>query len=150
MDGFSQGYCYSFESPKVYDKLLFAPDAPERQAIQILNPLGEDFSIMRTVSVHGLLTSLGTNYNHRNKSVKLYELGNVYLPKSLPLTELPDEKKKTHTGYVRCRRFFHYERYDRKLLRESRYEEKTGVLTPKAGVPYLHAGGSGERSSMMV
>ena len=89
IDGFSQGYCYSFESPKVFDKLLYAPDAPERQAIQILNPLGEDFSIMRTVSVNGLLVSLGNNYNHRNKSVKLYELGNVYLPKSLPLTELP-------------------------------------------------------------
>ncbi len=90
--GFSQGMCYSFESPKVFDKLRIAADAPERNAIEIRNPLGEDFSIMRTVSVNGMLTSLSTNYNRRNKNVKLYELGNIYIPKALPLTELPDEK----------------------------------------------------------
>ena len=139
MDGFSQGYCYSFESPKVYDKLLFAPDAPERQAIQILNPLGEDFSIMRTVSVHGLLTSLGTNYNHRNKSVKLYELGNVYLPKSLPLTELPDERKKLTLGMYDAGDFF-----TMKGTIENFFErvgmKKKPEYDPKAGVPYLHPG----------
>ena len=139
MDGFSQGYCYSFESPKVFDKLLFAPDAPERQAIQILNPLGEDFSIMRTVSVHGLLTSLGTNYNHRNKSVKLYELGNVYLPKSLPLTELPDERKKLTLGMYDAGDFF-----TMKGTIENFFErvgmKKKPEYDPKAGVPYLHPG----------
>ncbi len=139
MDGFSQGYCYSFESPKVYDKLLFAPDAPERQAIQILNPLGEDFSIMRTVSVHGLLTSLGTNYNHRNKSVKLYELGNVYLPKSLPLTELPDERKKLTLGMYDAGDFF-----TMKGTIENFFErvgmKKKPEYDSKAGVPYLHPG----------
>ena len=139
MDGFSQGYCYSFESPKVYDKLLFAPDAPERKAIQILNPLGEDFSIMRTVSVHGLLTSLGTNYNHRNKSVKLYELGNVYLPKSLPLTELPDERKKLTLGMYDAGDFF-----TMKGTIENFFErvgmKKKPEYDPKAGVPYLHPG----------
>ncbi len=139
MDGFSQGYCYSFESPKVYDKLLFAPDAPERQAIQILNPLGEDFSIMRTVSVHGLLTSLGTNYNHRNKSVKLYELGNVYLPKSLPLTELPDERKKLTLGMYDAGDFF-----TMKGTIENFFErvgmKKKPEYDPHAGVPYLHPG----------
>ena len=139
MDGFSQGYCYSFESPKVYDKLLFAPDATERQAIQILNPLGEDFSIMRTVSVHGLLTSLGTNYNHRNKSVKLYELGNVYLPKSLPLTELPDERKKLTLGMYDAGDFF-----TMKGTIENFFErvgmKKKPEYDPKVGVPYLHPG----------
>ena len=90
--GFSQGMCYSFESPKVFDKLRIAADAPERNAIEIRNPLGEDFSIMRTVSINGMLTSLSTNYNRRNKNVKLYELGNIYIPKALPLTELPVEK----------------------------------------------------------
>src|SRR5699024_9964128 len=48
--GFSQGYCYSFESPKVFDKLLLDPEDTLRNAITILNPLGEDFSIMRTIS----------------------------------------------------------------------------------------------------
>ncbi len=90
--GFSQGMCYSFESPKVFDRLLLDQDDPARAAIGIANPLGEDFSVMRTLSLHGMLTSLATNYNRRNKNVRLYELGNIYVPKALPLTELPDER----------------------------------------------------------
>ena len=96
--GFSQGYCYSFESPKVYDKLLLDSDDVLRNAIVISNPLGEDFSIMRTISLNGMLTSIATNYNRRNKSVRLYELGNVYLPKALPLKELPDERMQFTLG----------------------------------------------------
>ena len=91
-NGFSGGMTYSFESPKVFDKLLLPEDAKERQAIVISNPLGEDFSIMRTVSLNGMLTSLATNYHRRNKTARLYELGNIYIPKALPLTELPEEK----------------------------------------------------------
>ena len=90
--GFSQAYCYSFESPKVFDKLLVPEGDALRNAITIMNPLGEDFSIMRTTSLNGMLTSLATNYKRRNKDVKLYEIANVYLPKALPLTELPDER----------------------------------------------------------
>ena len=90
--GFNQAYCYSFESPKVYDKLRLDGDDVLRKAIEIANPLGEDFSVMRTTSLNGILTSLATNYNRRNKSVRLYEQGNIYLPKALPLTELPDER----------------------------------------------------------
>ncbi len=96
--GFSQGMSYSFESPKVFDKLLLPEDSKLRQAIEIRNPLGEDYSVMRTTSLNGMLTSLATNYNRRNKNVKLYELGNVYLPKALPLTELPDERMQFTLG----------------------------------------------------
>ena len=78
--------CYSFESPKVFDKLLIPGNDNLRNTVTISNPLGEDFSIMRTISLNGMLTSLSTNYNRRNKNVKLYELGNIYLPKALPLT----------------------------------------------------------------
>lgn len=139
MDGFSQGYCYSFESPKVFDKLLYAPDAPERQAIQILNPLGEDFSIMRTVSVNGLLVSLGNNYNHRNKSVKLYELGNIYLPKSLPLTELPDERKQLTLCMYDAGDFFTMKGTIENFMERVGMKKKA-VYDPKAGIPYLHPG----------
>ena len=90
--GFSQGMTYSFESPKVFDKLRIPEDSSLRNAIEIMNPLGEDYSIMRTSSLNGMLTSLATNYNRRNKDVRLYELANIYLPKSLPLTELPEER----------------------------------------------------------
>ena len=102
-NGFCGGMTYSFESPKVFDKLLLPEDAKERQAIEISNPLGEDFSIMRTVSLNGMLTSLSTNLAHRNKNVRLYEFGNIYIPKSLPLTELPDERMQMTLGmYGEC------------------------------------------------
>ncbi len=96
--GFSQGMCYSFESPKVFDKLLIPDDSPLRQAITISNPLGEDFSIMRTISLNGILTSLSVNYNRRNKNVRLYELGNIYIPKSLPIEDYPDERMQFTLG----------------------------------------------------
>jgi phenylalanyl-tRNA synthetase beta chain len=97
--GFSQGMCYSFESPKVFDKLNLAADDPARKAVEISNPLGEDFSVMRTLSLNGMLTSLATNYNRRNKNVHLYELGNIYLPKQLPVTELPEERMQFTLGF---------------------------------------------------
>ena len=97
--GFSQGMCYSFESPRVYDKLMIAGDDPLRRAITIANPLGEDFSIMRTISLNGMLNSLAVNFNRRNKNVKLYELGNIYIPGKLPLTELPDERMQLTLGF---------------------------------------------------
>lgn len=90
--GFSQAMCYSFESPKVFDKLLLEEDSQYRKAVVISNPLGEDYSIMRTLPLDGMLTSLSTNFNRRNKDVRLYELGNVYLPKQVPVEELPEER----------------------------------------------------------
>ena len=96
--GFCEGMTFSFESPKVYDKLLLPQDDMMRQSIQISNPLGEDYSVMRTSALGGMLTSLATNYNRRNQDVRLYELANVYLPKQLPLTELPDERMQLTLG----------------------------------------------------
>ncbi|MBQ1604868.1 MAG: phenylalanine--tRNA ligase subunit beta, partial [Lachnospiraceae bacterium] len=97
--GFSQGMTYSFESPKVYDKLCIDANDKVRDAIVISNPLGEDFSIMRTLPLNGMLTSLATNANRRNKDVRLFEMGNIYLPKQLPLTELPDERMQLTLGF---------------------------------------------------
>ena len=137
--GFSQGYSYSFESPKVFDKLLIPEGDQLRQAISISNPLGEDFSIMRTVSLNGMLNSLAFNYNHRNKNVRLYELGNVYLPKALPLTELPDERMQFTLGMYGEGDFF-----TMKGVVEEFFEKvglrKTAKYDPNAGKPYLHPG----------
>ena len=72
--GFSQSMTYSFESPKVFDKLLIPEDSTLRRVVSISNPLGEDFSVMRTTPLNGMLNSLSTNYNRRNKDVRLYEL----------------------------------------------------------------------------
>ena len=137
--GFSQGMTYSFESPKVFDKLLLPEDSPLRKAIVISNPLGEDFSIMRTTSLNGMLTSLSTNYNRRNKNVKLYELGNIYLPKALPLTELPDERMQFTLGFYGDGDFFSMKGVVEEFL------EKVGMrnkpeYNPDAGKTFLHPG----------
>ena len=137
--GFSQGYCYSFESPKVFDKLQIPQGDMLRNAISISNPLGEDFSIMRTISLNGMLTSLATNYNRRNKNVRLYELGNVYLPKSLPLTELPEERMMFTLGMYGDGDFF-----DMKGVIEEFFDQvgmhKKVDYDPKTGKSFLHPG----------
>lgn len=137
--GFSQGMCYSFESPKVFDKLLLAADDPARKAITIANPLGEDFSIMRTISLNGMLTSLATNYNRRNKEVRLYELGNIYLPKALPLTELPEERMEFTLGMYGDGDFFTMKGVVEEFF-DSIGMRKKAVYDPDAGRTYLHPG----------
>ena len=69
--GFSEGMTYSFESPKVFDKLNIPAEDAARQTVVISNPLGEDFSVMRTLPLHGMLNSLSTNYKRRNKNVRM-------------------------------------------------------------------------------
>lgn len=137
--GFSQGMSYSFESPRVFDKLLLPADSPLRKTIVISNPLGEDFSIMRTISLNGMLTSLATNYNRRNKDVRLYELGNIYLPHQFPLTELPDERMQFTLGMYGEGDF-----YTMKGVVEEFFEavgmKKKVVYRPEAGKSFLHPG----------
>ena len=137
--GFSQGMTYSFESPKVFDKLLLPADSPLRQAVEIMNPLGEDYSIMRTTSLNGMLTSLATNYNRRNKNVRLYELGNIYLPKQLPLTELPEERMQFTLGMYGDGDFFSMKGVVEEFFEKIGMKEKE-VYDPNAGKSYLHPG----------
>ncbi len=137
--GFSHCMCYSFESPKVFDRLLLPEDAAERKTVEISNPLGEDFSIMRTIPLNGMLTSLANNYNHRNKEAYLYEIANIYLPKALPLTELPDERTQLTLGMYGGEDFFYM-----KAVAE-RFFEKIGIKNgitydPSCERPYLHPG----------
>ena len=138
-NGFSGGMCYSFESPKVFDRLLLPEDSPYRRTVDILNPLGEDFSIMRTVSLNGVLTSLATNYNRKNKYAGLYEFGNVYLPKDLPLTELPEERMKLTIGMYGMGDFFTLKGVIEEMC------EKVGLRNectyePTGAHPFLHPG----------
>ena len=137
--GFSQGMSYSFESPKVFDKLLLPEDSKLRQAIEIRNPLGEDYSVMRTTSLNGMLTSLATNYNRRNKNVKLYELGNVYLPKALPLTELPDERMQFTLGMYGEGAFFSLKGVVEEFFDKIGLHKKE-TYDPNAGKTFLHPG----------
>lgn len=137
--GFSQGMCYSFESPKVFDKLLLPADSELRKTVTISNPLGEDFSVMRTISLNGILTSLSTNYNRRNKNVRLYELGNVYIPKALPLTDYPDERMQFTLGMYGDGDFFTMKGVVEEFL-ESVGMRKKAKYDPNAEKPFLHPG----------
>ncbi len=138
-NGFSGGMCYSFESPKVFDKLLLPEDSPLRQTVTISNPLGEDFSIMRTVSLNGLLTSLSTNLNRKNKVARLYEFGNVYLPKSLPLTDLPEERMKLTLGMYGEGDFFTLKGVIEEFC-EAVGINKDCIYEPSKEQPFLHPG----------
>lgn len=137
--GFSQGMTYSFESPRVFDKLLLPAEDKLRQAITISNPLGEDYSVMRTSSLNGILTSLATNYNRRNKDVKLYELANIYLPKALPLNDYADERMQFTLGFYGEGDFFTMKGVVEEFLNAVGMFENP-KFDPDCERPYLHPG----------
>ena len=138
-NGFCGGMAYSFESPKVFDRLLLSKDAPERQAIEISNPLGEDFSIMRTISLNAMLISLSTNMAHRNKNVRLYEFGNIYLPKELPLKELPEERMQMTLGMYGEGNFFTLKGVLEDIFETLGVDNMIEYL-PTKEYPFLHPG----------
>ena len=138
--GFSHAMTYAFESPRVYDKLLIPEDSTLRKAIVIQNPLGEDFSIMRTQSLNAILTSLSLNYNRRNPDVRLYDLSNIYIPKSLPLTELPEEREQLTLGaYGEGVDFYVMKGVIEELFEHIGMQDKVHY-EPSCDRPYLHPG----------
>jgi len=136
--GFNEALTYAFESPKVFAKLGVAESSPLRGTVTISNPLGEDFSIMRTTTANGMLMSLATNYNRRNESAALFELAKVYIPKALPLTELPEEKPVLTIGMYGKKDF-----YDLKGVIEgivAQFGVRGVDFEPISDCPYLHPG----------
>ena len=137
--GFSQGMTYSFESPKVFDKLLLPKESELRKTVCISNPLGEDFSVMRTTPLNGMLTSLATNYNRRNKDVRLFEMGNIYLPKELPVTDLPDERMQFTLGFYGEGDFFTMKGVVEEFLGQVGMDSQV-EYDAEAGKTFLHPG----------
>lgn len=137
--GFSQAMTYSFESPKIFDKLLIPADSDLRKTVVISNPLGEDYSIMRTLPLNGMLASLSTNFGRRNKDVRLYEMGNIYLPKQVPLTELPEERMQLTFGMYGDGDFFTMKGVVEELLSQLGLRNKA-EYDPTADLPFLHPG----------
>lgn len=90
--GLSEIYTYSFTSPKVFNLLNLPENSELRKAVVISNPLGEDYSIMRTTTVPDMLEVISTNYNRRVEEGKLFEMSHIYLPKNTEAGELPYEK----------------------------------------------------------
>ena len=89
--GLNQSISYSFVSPKVFDKIKVAEDSELRNVIKIKNPLGEDYSVMRTSALPSIMESLGRNYARSNDYAKIFEIGRVYI-KNEDETQVPNEK----------------------------------------------------------
>ncbi|MCI1579401.1 MAG: phenylalanine--tRNA ligase subunit beta [Clostridium beijerinckii] len=89
--GLNQSISYSFVSPKVFDKINLPEDSDLRNVVKIRNPLGEDYSVMRTSTLPSMMESLGRNYSRNNSYVRLFEMGKVYIP-NVDETKLPTEK----------------------------------------------------------
>ncbi len=137
--GLSEAMTYSFESLKVFDKLMIPKDHALRDAIIIANPLGEDFSVMRTTTLGGMLQSLSTNYNRRNEEAGLFELAPIYLPKELPLVDLPDERMQLTVGM-----YGKIDYYDLKGIMEELFDG-AGIASKieyhkKTDLPWMHPG----------
>lgn len=116
--GYDEIITYSFISPTYYDKIRMPEDSPLRRSLKILNPLGEDTSIMRTTILPSMLEIITRNYNFRNKSARLYELGKIYLPRP---DGLADEPKYLSLGaYGDGIDFFGFKGSIEALLREVR------------------------------
>jgi phenylalanyl-tRNA synthetase beta chain len=105
----------------------------------ISNPLGEDFSVMRTTIVNGMLNSLATNYNRRNKDVRLFELANVYLPVDETIEKLPDERLQFMLGFYGAGDFFTMKGVVEEFFAQLGMKSKARY-DAKAGIPYLHPG----------
>ncbi|MGN1409299.1 MAG: phenylalanine--tRNA ligase subunit beta [Eubacteriales bacterium] len=91
---------FSFISPSYYDKIRLPQDDSRRNCVVISNPLGEDTSVMRTTTLPSMLKVLADNYAKKNQAVTLFEVSKVYLPKKLPLEELPDEPARITLGFT--------------------------------------------------
>ena len=139
-NGFNEAMNYSFESKKVYDMLELPKDSKERNYIVIQNPLGEDFQVMRTQLVNGMLKSLSTNFNRRIKSAKLFELANIYIPKDKEIKELPDERKTfIMGGYGKDFDFYIFKGYAEEMLAKSHVKGKISFIKNE-NISYMHPG----------
>ncbi len=136
--GLNECVTYSFTTPKFADILRLPEDAKERNTVNLINPLGEGLSVMRTTLVHSMLETLSYNVSHFNKEATLFEVAKVYLPKSLPLTELPVEEERLVVGMYGGVDFFAIKGVVEGLLDALHL----GGKYAKAEVNYLHPGRS--------
>ena len=128
---------YSFISGKAVDTLQLAKDDPRRQVVTLLNPLGEEYSTMRSQLVTSMLTVLATNYNRKNETVRFFEVSKLFYPRSLPLTEQPDEIPALALGvYGKEEDFFTLKGIVETVL--AQFGAKAEFV--RSAEPYLHPG----------
>lgn len=138
-NGLSEAMTFSFESARVFDKLGLNKDDKKRITVTISNPLGEDFSVMRTTSINGMLNSLSINYNRRNSSAYLFELAKVYIPESIPLEKLPYEKNVLSIGMYGNTDFFELKGIIEELFDALSLSDKTEYIS-ETTTSYMHPG----------
>ncbi len=128
---------YSFISSKAVDTLHLAENDPRRQAVTLLNPLGEEYSTMRTQLVTSMLTVLATNYNRKIPAARFFEASKRFIPKTLPLTEQPEERPTLCLGlYGAEEDFFTLKGIVEGLL--ASFDVKADYT--RSSEPYLHPG----------
>lgn len=135
--GFNEVMTYSFISPKAYDKISLPKESKARDVIKLINPLGEDYSVMRTTLLPNMLDLLGRNFNRGVEEVFAYEIGNIFIPKSLPVKELPIEKQILSIGFYGKKDFYYLKEVVEKVLErlgitgiEYEREEKNTTFHP--------------------
>ncbi|MGE4548423.1 MAG: phenylalanine--tRNA ligase subunit beta [Intestinibacillus sp.] len=140
--GFDESMSHSFISPKFYDMIGWPSDDPRRVSTTILNPLGEDFSIMRTTVLPSMLDNLAHNHAHRNPAASLFELGMVYLPAvkdgKADSNVLPHEEKILTLGSYGRLNFFAFKGVLEALCRE--LNVKNISFVPEKSNPSYHPG----------
>ena len=135
--GFHEMVSYSFESPSVYDRLGLPADDPHRNFVKISNPLGEDYSAMRTSMVPTLLKTLAFNHSRRNKNTWIYEISYVY-EKDADETKLPFHREQLSIAAFGDMDFFRF----KGVIEAVSLELKTGEIKykPNAEYPFMHPG----------
>ena len=134
-NGFCEIITYSFISPKDYEN--FGIDCEKTGLIKLFNPLGEDVSVMRTTLLPSMVNAIEKNINRKNLEGRLFELAKVYIPKSLPLTELPDEKLSLSLGaFGNEEDFFTLKGVIEDLLESVKYSQKISYI--ECDLPFMH------------
>ena len=137
----AQGYyeiqTIAMTSKNDFDMFLIPEDAEERKVVELLNPITENLSIMRTIMAPAMVKVIENNIKNGNEEMHFFELANIYLPKALPLTEAPEEKKILCLGTCGANEDF----FAMKGVLESFASDNDLEFTYKRGnVPYLHPG----------
>ncbi|HAS72882.1 MAG TPA: phenylalanine--tRNA ligase subunit beta, partial [Clostridiales bacterium UBA8960] len=99
-NGVDEILSYSFVSKKDLDKINLPEMSMLRNQVELINPLGEEFSVMRTSLVPNILEVLARNSNRKNKNVRLFEIGSIFMPKEVPVVSLPVEKENLAIGII--------------------------------------------------
>ena len=124
-----------------FDMFLIPEDAKERQVVELLNPITENLSIMRTLMAPAMVKVIENNIKNGHEAMRFFEIANVYIPKALPLTEQPIEQKMICLGACGADEDFFAMKGS---LEAFAFENDLEFTYKKGNVPYLHPGRTAE------